>query len=107
MTRYLFQVAYTPEAWAAQIKSPQNRLEQIRPAVESLGGKLESMYYAFGEYDVVALADFPDDVSAAAFSLSASAGGAIKSIRTTPLMMVEDGMNAMKKAAGSGYRPPQ
>ncbi len=47
------------------------------------------MYYAFGEYDLVAVLEFPDlefpdNVSASAFSLAAAAGGAVKAIKTTP-----------------------
>jgi uncharacterized protein with GYD domain len=66
------------------------------------------MYYAFGEYDVVGVTDFPDNVSAAALSMVASAGGAVKAIRTTPLMTVEEGIQAMRKGGGAAasYRPP-
>jgi uncharacterized protein with GYD domain len=106
MARYLFQAAYTSEAWAAQVSHPQNRMDVIRPVIERLGGRLESAYLSFGDYDVVVIAEMPDHVSAAAFSLAASAGGAVKAVKTTPLMTVEDGIEAMKKAAGAGYRPP-
>ena len=71
-----------------------------------MGGRIESAYYAFGEYDVVGIMEMPDPVSAAAFSLAASAGGAVKAIKTTPLLTIEDGIAAMQKAAGAGYRPP-
>jgi uncharacterized protein with GYD domain len=40
MPHYLVQAAYTPEACAAMVKSPQDRLEALRPVVERLGGKL-------------------------------------------------------------------
>lgn len=106
MAHYLFQVSYTSDAWASQIKNPQNRVEAVRPAIESLGGKIEATYLAFGEYDVVLITEFPDNVSAAAFSLAASAGGAVKAVTTTPLMTVEEGIEAMKRAGGSGYQPP-
>jgi uncharacterized protein with GYD domain len=106
MARYLFQGAYTSEAWAAQVSHPQNRIEVIRPVIERLGGRLECAYLAFGEYDVIGILEMPDNVSAAAFSLAASAGGALKAIKTTPLLTVEEGIEALKKAAGAGYRPP-
>ena len=106
MARYLFQAAYTPEAWAAQINNPQNRVEALRPVIERLGGRLESAYYAFGDYDVIFIVEVPDNVSAAALSLAASAGGALKAVRTTPLMTLEEGMEALRKAGGAGYRPP-
>lgn len=106
MAHYLIQVAYTPQAWAAQLKNPQNRLEAVRPVAQKLGGDFESAWLAFGEYDIVGIVRMPDNVSATAFSMAASAGGALKAIKTTPLLSVEDGINAMRKAAGAGYRPP-
>jgi uncharacterized protein with GYD domain len=106
MARYLFQASYTSEAWAVQVQNPQNRIEVIRPVIEQLGGRLESAYLSFGDYDVVVIVEMPDNISAAAFSLATSAGGALKAIKTTPLLTVEEGIEAMKKAAGAGYRPP-
>lgn len=106
MAYYLVQAAYTPEAWAAMAKNPQNRVEAVRPVAERLGGKLENGWLAFGEYDIVAILQMPDNASAAAFSIAASAGGAVKAIKTTPLMTTDEGIAAMKKASGVGYRPP-
>jgi len=106
MARYLFQASYTSEAWAVQVSHPQNRIDVIRPVIERLGGRLESAYLAFGDYDVVVITEMPDAISGAAFSLATSAGGALKAIRTTPLLTIEEGLEAMQKAAGAGYRPP-
>ena len=106
MAHYLLQVAYTPEAWASLTKNPQDRIEAVRPAVERLGGKIQGAWFAFGEYDIVAVFEMPDNVSAAAISIAFSAGGAVKSVKTTPLMTVAEGIEAMKKAGGTGYRPP-
>src|SRR5262249_20404189 len=97
MTRYLLQVAYTPEAWAAQLKNPQNRLEASAELLKRLGGRFESAYLAFGDYDIVAIMDVPDNASAAAVSMVVSAGGALKAVKTTPLMTIEEGMAAMRK----------
>ncbi len=106
MAHYLVQAAYTPEAWAAQLKDPRNRLEVLRPVFERLGARVETAYFAFGEYDIIAIFEAPDNVSAAAFSLAASAGGGVKAIKTTPLMTIEEGLEAMRKGAQAGYRPP-
>ena len=106
MPHYLIQAAYTGEAWGAQIKNPRNRVEQLRSAVEGLGGSIETAYYTFGDYDIMAIISFPDNTSAAAFSLAASSGGAVKGLRTTPLMTMDEGIEAMRKAGGAGYRPP-
>ncbi len=106
MPQYLLQATYTPEAWAAMVKSPQNRLEAVRPVVQKLGGKIEGGWLSFGEYDIAVICELPNNVSAAAFSMAASAGGAMKAVKTTPLMSIEEAMEAMRKAGGAGYRPP-
>ena len=106
MPYYLIQASYTGEAWGAQIRNPQNRFAQLGPMVEKLGGSLESGHYTFGDYDVMGIARFPDNPSAAAFSLAASAGGAVKAIKTTPLMTADEAVEAMKKASDFGYQPP-
>ena len=105
MPRYMYEVAYTPEAWAAMVEKPQDRVEAIRPAIRKLGGKIETAYFAFGDYDLVLIANMPDNVSAAAMSLAASAGGSVKAIKTTPLMTIREGMQAMRQAKRSGYTP--
>lgn len=104
MPLYLTQVAYTPEAWHAIMNNPQDRMDVIRPAIEKLGGKLISGYFAFGEYDVVATLEMPDNVAAAAIAIAFAAGGACKSVKTTPLMTTAEALDAARKAAGSGYR---
>ena len=104
MPTYLLQVSYTPEAWTALIQSPQNRLEAVRPAIERLGGRIVTGWFAFGDYDIVAVTEFPTNVEAAAIAVAFAAGGACKSVKTTPLLSAEEAIQAIKKAAGSGYR---
>ena len=106
MPHYLVQAAYTPEAWATLVKNPQDRIKAIAPAIERLGGKVQDGYLAFGEYDIVVVCEFPDNVTAAAFSAAVSAGGSVKAFKTTPLMTMADAVKAMKKAGASNYEPP-
>ena len=106
MALYMFQAAYTSEAWATQIRNPQNRAEQVRPSIEATGGKLLAFYYAFGEYDVVAIIEAPDHVSISALAIAVAAGGAMKAQKTTVLMSVEEGLEATRRASRTGYRPP-
>ncbi len=106
MPFYLVQVAYTPEAWSHMVKSPQDRLEAVKPAIEGLGGTLHWGALSFGDYDTIAITEFPDNVSSAAFAIAVAAGGAIKSLKTTPLMTTQEGIEAMRKAGGAAYRPP-
>lgn len=106
MAHYMYQVSYTAEAWAGLVKKPQDRARAIRPILKNLKGRLISFYLTFGESDAVVIAELPNNEAAAAVSLAATAGGAIKSIKTTPLMTVQEGMSAMRKAKGAGYKPP-
>ena len=61
----------------------------VAKAIEGMGGKLESLYYAFGDYDVIGIAEMPDNISIAAFSLAVNASGAIKA-KTTVLLTPEE-----------------
>ena len=107
MTHYMLQAAYTPQAWAALLKNPHDRVQALKPVLDKLGGKVESSYFAFGDYDVVAIAQMPSNADMAAFSMAAAAGGAVKSLKTTPLLTTAEGLDAMRKAAASGYTPPK
>ena len=106
MAHYLYQIAYTQEAWAAQLQNPQNVADRIRGSVEELGGNIAGIWYAFGEYDLFIILEMPDNVSMAALAIAFAAGGAVSTAKTTVLMPLEDGLAAMSKAAASGYRPP-
>ena len=106
MPIFMIEVSYTSETWAALVKKPENRVEAIRPAIEALGGRIVNAFFAFGEYDSVFICEYPDEVSAAAFQIAASAGGASRATKTTPLMSIEDGIKAFGKAGQLTYRPP-
>jgi uncharacterized protein with GYD domain len=105
MPHFLLQVAYSQNGWQAVVSNPQDRIEAVRPAIEKLGGKIETAWFSFGDYDVVLITEMPDAVSAAAIAMAFAAGGACKSVQTTPLISVTEAMDAMKKAKESGYRP--
>ncbi len=107
MPHYLHQVAYSKEGWSAIIAEPQNRIEAVRSAIEKLGGKLVNGWFAFGEYDVVAITEMPDNVSAAALAIAFAGGGACKTVQSTLLMSQDEALRAMKLAGECGYRPAQ
>ncbi len=104
MARYMYQVAYDGDGWADLVNKPVDRMEVIKPVVRKLGGKIETSYFCFGEYDMVIIVNMPDNVSAAAMSMAASAGGSVKAIKTTPLMSIREGLRAMRQAKRSGYQ---
>ena len=105
MPHFLHQVAYSPEGWHALVNNPEDRVEAVRPAIEKLGGKIKSAWFSFGEYDVVLISEMPSAVNAAAISMAFAAGGACKGVQTTPLLSVEEALDAMKKANESDYKP--
>lgn len=105
MPHYLHQVTYSCDGWQTLIAQPQNRIEIVRQAIEKLGGKILSAWFAFGDYDVVVITEMPDNVSAAGLAIAFAGGGACKSVHTTPLLTAEEALQAMKKAGESGYRP--
>ena len=106
MSYYLLQAAYTAEAVKDLMKNPQNRRNAAQKAIVKLGGRLEGFWFAFGHYDVVAICQMPDSVSAAALSIAVLGGGAVRFCKTTPLIIAEEAIEAMKKAGKTGYRPP-
>ncbi len=64
MPHYCHQVSYTKEAWARLMADPQDRLDIVRTPIEKLGGKLHSAFFAFGPFDVIAITEMPDSMSA-------------------------------------------
>jgi len=108
MPLYLYELSYTAESLAAQIKNPQDRLETAaRPAVEAVGGKLIGGGFSFGDHDVVLLFDVPDDENAAAVAAAVAAGGATKAAKTTKLLSGSQWVAALKKASdvAAQYKP--
>ena len=106
MARYMIQASYNVQAVGTLMANPQDRAAAVQPVVERMGGRLEAFYFAFGDSDVVAIAEMPDNVSMAALSMAISAGGGLSSFRTTVLLTMEEAVEAMKKARAAGYTSP-
>jgi len=108
MSLYLFQASYTAAAVKAMIDKPQDRLAVASRNVEAAGGAVHSLYFAFGEHDVVGIGELPGNVDAVAFSMATAATGAFSSFTMTPLLTSEEGVEAMKRAApiAEGYAAP-
>jgi uncharacterized protein with GYD domain len=106
MPMYLTTFSYTPETWAMMIAQPEDRRRAATAYIESVGGKLHGFWYAFGTHDGVNLWEAPDNVSMAAVALAIGGGGALRSIETTPLLTVEETVEALTRAQSVGYRAP-
>jgi len=104
MAKYLLQVSYTAEGAKGLIKDGGTRRRSAaQAAAESLGGRVESMYFAFGETDAYVIADMPDHASVAAITLALAASGGATA-RTTVLLSAEDMDQASRKSPA--YKPP-
>jgi uncharacterized protein with GYD domain len=104
MPKYMVHVNYTLQGLqGVAAKGGTAREKAAREAAESLGGSIDAFYFAFGDTDVVVIADFPDNVSAAALALAVGTGGGA-SARTTVLMSPKEIDKAAKKQVT--YRPP-
>jgi uncharacterized protein with GYD domain len=103
---FLTRFSYTPETWARLMKNPEDRREAARKYIESVGGKLHGFWYAFGAYDGYCIWEAPDNVSMAAVALAITGGGALSKFETTPLLTVEETLDALRRAQKVGYRPP-
>jgi uncharacterized protein with GYD domain len=105
MPLYMYEVAYTPQSLAAQIKQPHDRIEAARTPLEAMGIKILVWGYPLGEYDVLIVIDAPDDTTAASVALAVTAGGAVKSSRTTRLLTGQEWIESLRKAQDSQYQP--
>jgi uncharacterized protein with GYD domain len=104
MAKYLVQVSYTADGAKGLLKDGgSKRRTAAKTLIESLGGKIEAFYYAFGATDVVVIADMPDNVSAAAASMTLASSGAVTT-KITVLLTPEDVDQAVKKTGS--YTPP-
>ena len=79
------------------------RVDIVRSMVEGIGGKLEAYYFAFGEVDVYAIIDLPNDEAAAAVSLAANESG-VATAQVVKLLTPEQVDASFK--VNVRYRPP-
>jgi uncharacterized protein with GYD domain len=104
MPKYLIEASYTVEGVKGiQSAGGSSRRDAIAALAESVGGQLESFYFAFGERDVYTVVDLPDNESATAVALTVNASGAV-TVRTTVLVTPEEVDAAAKRSVD--YRAP-
>ena len=97
MPKYLITGSYTVDGTRGLLaEGGSARKAAVEKALQGLGGKLEAIYYAHGDIDVIVIAEIPDASSAVALSLVVNASGAVN-IKTTPLLTVAEVDAACKK----------
>ena len=104
MPKYLIQANYVGEGLKGLLKEGgSGRRAATEKLFGSVGGRIETFYYAFGDTDLFIIADVPDNVSAAALSLTVNAAGAATA-KVTVLLTAEEIDAAAKKTPR--YRAP-
>jgi uncharacterized protein with GYD domain len=105
MPKYLVRASYTAEGLKGlQKDKASGRKAAVIKVLESLGGKLECIYFAFGEDDVVVIFDLPDNVAAARLAVAVGGSGLVRT-KTTPLLTIEEADQALG-APDLGFRAP-
>jgi uncharacterized protein with GYD domain len=104
MPKFLMQVSYTADGVKGLMKDGGSKRREVAgKAIQSVGGRMEAFYYAFGETDAVVIADMPDNGTAAAMSLALAGSGAVTN-KITVLLTPEEIDQAVKKT--TSYTPP-
>jgi uncharacterized protein with GYD domain len=104
MGKYLFEASYTQSGLQGLMKEgAASRKAFLEKMVSDLGGSIDTLSWAFGDVDFIAIAELPDDTTAAAVSLAVASAG-VASIKTT-VLIDEATMDAATKR-DTGYRPP-
>jgi uncharacterized protein with GYD domain len=108
MPKFALMGGYTAEAWKAMIENPADRTGPVRKLCESVGARLDSVYWSFGEDDFLVIVEAPDDLTVAAASVAAASSGSLRNTRTVRLISQQEGQELLKKAkaaAGSYSKP--
>ena len=108
MSIYMYQAVYSKDSISGLVKNPQDRTNAINAVVETNGGTLIGCWLAFGEYDLVVIAEMPRDEAMAGVVLAVSAVGTTAGGKTTKLLTMEQAVKAMTgaKAVVDNYSPP-
>lgn len=105
MPKYLLRASLTEDGLKGTLKEGgSRRREVVARLAESVGGRLEAFYYAFGDTDIYAIFEAPDNISTAAASVTVAASG-VASIETVVLITPEEMDQVARKHAD--YTPPR
>ena len=78
MTTYVSLINWT-EQGIKNFRDTTQRAQDFTKLVESSGGTVRELLWTVGEYDIVCIADFPDDEIAVAALLQVGAAGSVRS----------------------------
>jgi uncharacterized protein with GYD domain len=98
MSHFCHQVSYTTEAWHRVLENREDRFEAIRATIENLGGTFISVFFTTGRFDVLAITEFPNEVTPADIATAFAHGGAVASIQTIQLLTASEVIEAHTQA---------
>jgi uncharacterized protein with GYD domain len=107
MPKYLALFSYSDTAMAAMIENPADRGTAVKRVVESVGARLETMYWMFGAHDGIAIVEAPDSLTMAGISTAVRSTGAVRS-ETHELFSSGDIPHILEHAqhARANFTPP-
>ena len=100
MPTYMIQGRYSAGAIANLIAKPEDRSKAAATGIKAAGGKLLQYFMSFGDYDFMAIAEFPSDEAAMASAMASGSVGHVMGLKTTKLMTGGEARKAMAAAAG-------
>lgn len=108
MAFYLARAKLSQQFMNALVERPEDRFIKTTKLLKSIGGRLHNYFFTFGQYDIVLIYELPDNVTAASLSMVLSAAGTVTEVETTPLLTMEEAIDAMRTAGETVgvYQPP-
>jgi uncharacterized protein with GYD domain len=104
MSLFMYQFKYTPSAWAAFVKKPEDRGALVDALLKILGGRLVSVFYSFGEWNGLVIFEAPDGNKALAAIVNIISPGQLEATKTTVLLTIEDVIKAMPLSSTLAFR---
>lgn len=94
MSYFCHQVSFTSHAWSRVSQNPDDRFEAVRAPIENLGGTIRAAFFIAGRFDVLAITEFPDEISISDICIAFARGGAVADIQTHPLLTAAQAIEA-------------
>ena len=95
MPTYISMLRYTQQG-ISTVKNAPARIDAAKEGYRKAGGELKSIYLTLGQYDLVVIAEMPNDEAVGRMALSLGAQGNIRSETMRAFTEAE-----FKKIAGS------
>jgi uncharacterized protein with GYD domain len=106
MSKYAVLFRFTPEAAAAMMRRPNDRVAAVRETFQAIGGDVDAYYWMLGPYDGLLIADAPDAAAIAAVMVTVAGSGALAQTESHELLEADRVTAILQRAADISYRAP-